>query len=43
MVTTIADDPPFLNWVYLDKKTHEVKYGIRAESNPHVVGPWDVS
>lgn len=43
MVTTISDDPPFLNWVYLDRNTHEVKYGIRDEAQPHVVGPWDVS
>ncbi|KEQ84812.1 hypothetical protein M438DRAFT_260862, partial [Aureobasidium pullulans EXF-150] len=41
MVTTISDDPPFLNWVYLDRNTHEVKYGIRVEAEPHHVGPWD--
>ncbi|KAF2170516.1 hypothetical protein M409DRAFT_35964, partial [Zasmidium cellare ATCC 36951] len=43
MVTTISDDPPFLNWVYVDRQTHEVKYGIRDEAQPHVVGPWDVT
>lgn len=41
MVTTISDDPPFLNWVYLDSNTYEVKYGIRVEAEPHHVGPWD--
>ncbi|KAI4741608.1 hypothetical protein E4T50_07982 [Aureobasidium sp. EXF-12298] len=41
MVTTISDDPPFLNWVYLDRNTHEVKYGIRVEAESHHVGPWD--
>lgn len=41
MVTTISDDPPFLNWVFVDHETHEVKYGVRAEAQPHVVGPWD--
>ncbi|KAH0380934.1 hypothetical protein KCU92_g7258, partial [Aureobasidium melanogenum] len=41
MVTTISDDPPFLNWVYLDKDTYEVKYGIRVEAEPNLVGPWD--
>ncbi|KAH0285247.1 hypothetical protein KCU62_g7745, partial [Aureobasidium sp. EXF-3399] len=41
MVTTISDDPPFLNWVYLDRNTYEVKYGIRVEAEPHHVGPWD--
>ena len=41
MVTTISDDPPFLNWVYVDRKTHEVKYGVRADAEPNLVGPWD--
>jgi len=41
MVTTISDDPPFLNWVYLDSNTYEVKHGIRVEAEPHHVGPWD--
>ena len=39
-VTTINDDN-FLNWVYVDKATHEVKYGVRAEAEVHKVGPWD--
>lgn len=43
MVTTISDDPPFLNWVFVDADTHEVKYGVRKESDPHRVGPWDVT
>lgn len=43
MVTTIADDPPFLNWVYVDQKTHELKYGVRDDTQDHVVGPFDVS
>ena len=41
MVTTISDDPPFLNWVYVDCDTYEVKYGVRAESDPHRAGPFD--
>lgn len=39
MVTTISDDPPFLNWVYMDRYTHEVKYGVRDAAEPHFVGP----
>lgn len=39
-VTTI-NDQRFLNWVYVDKETHEVKYGVRAEAQPHIVGPFD--
>jgi len=35
------DDPPQLNWIYVDQDTHEVKYGDRVESEPHIVGPWD--
>jgi hypothetical protein len=38
---TMINDQRFLNWVYVDKQTHEVKYGVRAEADPHVVGPWD--
>jgi hypothetical protein len=41
LVTTISDDPPFLNWVYVDRNSHEVKYGVRADAQPHLVGPWD--
>ncbi|TKA75901.1 hypothetical protein B0A55_07210 [Friedmanniomyces simplex] len=39
-VTTINDEN-FLNWIYVDGETHEVKYGVRAEAEPHKVGPWD--
>jgi hypothetical protein len=39
-VTTINEEN-FLNWVYVDQDSHEVKYGVRAEAEPHKVGPWD--
>lgn len=39
-VTWINSDR-FLNWVYVDKHTHEVKYGVKDEAEPHIVGPWD--
>ncbi|KAF2194668.1 hypothetical protein K469DRAFT_650598 [Zopfia rhizophila CBS 207.26] len=42
-VSTISDEPPQLNWIYVDRDTHEVKYGTRAESEPHIIGPWDVT
>jgi hypothetical protein len=42
-VSTISDDPPQLNWIYVDEDTHEVKYGNREVSEPHVIGPWDVT
>ena len=30
-----------LNWIYVDKNTHEVKYGVRAEAQEHLTGPFD--
>lgn len=40
-VSTISDDPPQLNWIYVDKDTYEVKYGLRVDAQPHLVGPWN--
>lgn len=40
MVTT-TNSENFLNWVYVDRNTYEVKYGVRAESDPHRAGPFD--
>ena len=41
LVSTIADDPPMLNWIYVDKNTYEVKYGVRADAQEHLTGPFD--
>ena len=41
LVSTTTDAAPILNWIYIDKNTHEVKYGIRDQSQPHVTGPFD--
>ena len=41
LVSTIAKDPPMLNWLYVDKDTSEVRYGNRTTSMDHVVGDWD--
>lgn len=41
MVSTISRDPPMLNWVYVDRETHEVKYSNRTGSIKHHVGEWD--
>jgi hypothetical protein len=43
MVSTISDDPPQLNWIYVDRDTCEVKYGDRVTSEPHIIGPWSVT
>lgn len=41
LVSTISDDPPMLNWIYVDKDTYEIKYGTRKESEGHYLGPWN--
>lgn len=41
LVSTIQDEPPMLNWIYVDKTTLEVRYGSRAEALDNVVGPFD--
>ncbi|KAI1387882.1 uncharacterized protein F4822DRAFT_444414 [Hypoxylon trugodes] len=41
LVSTISDDPPMLNWIYVDKDTYEVKYGVRADAQAHLTGPFD--
>ena len=40
LVSTISNDPPVLNWVYVNKKTREMKYGNRTQSRAHIVGSW---
>ena len=41
LVSTISDDPPMLNWIYVDKNTLELKYGNRTQSIQQIVGNWD--
>jgi hypothetical protein len=41
LVTTITDVAPIMNWVYIDKETHEVKYGVRADAQSNLTGPFD--
>jgi hypothetical protein len=41
LVTTITDVAPVMNWVYIDKDTYEVKYGVRLDAQPHLTGPFD--
>ncbi|KAF2812342.1 uncharacterized protein BDZ99DRAFT_412978 [Mytilinidion resinicola] len=40
LVTTI-DKTPMLNWIYVDKETHEVKYGVRVDAQPNLTGPFN--
>jgi hypothetical protein len=41
LVSTISDDPPMLNWIYIDKETYELRYSNRSGSIEHHVGVWD--
>ncbi|KAH6675414.1 hypothetical protein B0J14DRAFT_636932 [Halenospora varia] len=43
LVSTIAEDPPIMNWIYVDQYTNEMKFGIRAESEYHYTGPFDTT
>ncbi|KAK8080357.1 hypothetical protein PG997_008175 [Apiospora hydei] len=41
LVSTITDEAPILNWIYVHKNTYEVKYGVRDYAQPNLTGPWD--
>ena len=41
LVSTISDEPPVLNWVFVDRETYEIKYNNRSGSIAHIVGEWD--
>jgi len=41
LVTTISKSPHTLNWVYVDRRTYQVKYGSRAACEGQILGPWD--
>lgn len=40
-MVTLINDERYLNWVFVDRDTFEVKYGEREPAEPHLVGPWD--
>lgn len=41
LVSTVSDDPPMLNWIYVDKDRLDLRYGNRTQSIDHIVGHWD--
>ena len=42
LATSVLDsDPSALNWIYVDSRTLELKYGNRSQSIEHIVGHWD--
>ncbi|KAM5343220.1 hypothetical protein ACJ41O_014186 [Fusarium nematophilum] len=40
LVSMVSDDPPALNWIYVDRDSHAVTYGARKDTVGHVIGPW---
>lgn len=43
LISSISDDPPIMNWIYVDRATHEVKFGGRVAAEPQMHGPFDVT
>lgn len=44
LVSYISDDPPALNWIYVDKDSHLIRHGSRGETlGGHTIGPWNWS
>ncbi|CAJ2502540.1 Uu.00g099340.m01.CDS01 [Anthostomella pinea] len=43
LVSTICDEPPVMNWIYVDRETYELKFGNRAWAEPNWPGPFDCS
>ncbi|KAF2715679.1 hypothetical protein K504DRAFT_354525, partial [Pleomassaria siparia CBS 279.74] len=41
LVTTITDEAPVMNWVYVDAKTHQLKYGVRKDAQDNITGSFD--
>ncbi|WWC85570.1 uncharacterized protein L201_000434 [Kwoniella dendrophila CBS 6074] len=40
LVSTINEEN-HLNWLYIDRNTYELKYGIRKDAEENYTGPWD--
>lgn len=40
LVSTIADDTPMMNWIYVDRDTQELQYGPRKDTLGQNIGPW---
>jgi hypothetical protein len=41
IVSTITDVAPVMNWIYVDRESYEVKYGVRVDAQPNITGPFD--
>lgn len=43
LVSTVSDDTPMLNWVYVNRDTQTVQYGPRRDTVDQNIGPWGFS
>lgn len=43
LVSTISDEPPVMNWIYVDRWSYELKFGNRAWADDNWPVPWDCS
>ncbi|KAI2639972.1 hypothetical protein GGS21DRAFT_504381 [Xylaria nigripes] len=43
LVSTICDEPPVMNWIYVDRWSYELKFGNRAWADDNWAIPWDCS
>jgi hypothetical protein len=41
LISSIADEPPIMNWIYVDRDTFEVKFGTRPYAESNLNGPFD--
>lgn len=41
LVSTISDEAPIMNWIYMDVQTFELKFGTRQFSEGNLTGPFD--
>lgn len=40
LVSTISDDPPMLNWIFVSAEDRRLRHGGKKESVGHMVGSW---
>jgi hypothetical protein len=43
LVSSISDDPPVMNWIYVDRWSYELKFGNRVLADDNWPAPWDCS
>ncbi|KAI1422953.1 hypothetical protein F5Y12DRAFT_571768 [Xylaria sp. FL1777] len=43
LVSTICDEPPIMNWIYVDRWSYELKFGNRTWADDNFPIPWDCS